>query len=148
MDKSCTKCGETKPADLFAKGANYKDGRRGTCKQCHANRMKVYWTANPDKRRTNYLQNAQNRPSWKRHGLTEEQYNDMVKLHDGKCHACQDREGTQVDHDHNCCDKMFACGKCVRGLLCKQCNTALGLLKDNPVYVQRLLDYADLTAKE
>jgi hypothetical protein len=144
-EKTCNKCGETKILDLFAKGTRYKDGRRNICKKCHTNNMTEYFKRNPDKRRENYKQNAQNRPSWKRHGLTAEQYEEMVQKYEGKCHACQDRVGTQVDHDHNCCDKMFACGNCVRGLLCKQCNTALGLLKDDPVYVQRLLNYANVT---
>jgi hypothetical protein len=47
-----------------------------------------------------------------------------------------------VDHDHTCCpvDK-HSCGQCVRGLLCRHCNSAAGLLKDNPESAQRLARY-------
>lgn len=38
-----------------------------------------------------------------------------------------------VDHDH-------ATGK-VRGLLCHNCNRALGLLHDNPVTINNALEY-------
>src|SRR4029077_2130187 len=31
-----------------------------------------------------------------------------------------------VDHDHNCCPGAHSCGKCIRGILCGTCNSALG----------------------
>jgi hypothetical protein len=44
----------------------------------------------------------------------------------------------QVDHDHNCCNGIITCGKCVRGIICPGCNMAVGkyeeglLRNDNP----------------
>jgi hypothetical protein len=34
-----------------------------------------------------------------------------------------------VDHDHSCCENIPTCGKCVRGLLCGQCNRMVGALE-------------------
>lgn len=34
-----------------------------------------------------------------------------------------------VDHDHACCPRSNSCGKCVRGILCRECNK---LLPDRP----------------
>ena len=60
------------------------------------------------------------------YGLTPQQYDDMVAEQAGSCAICGSRPGGRlfVDHDH-------ATGQ-VRELLCLQCNSALGQLKDDP----------------
>ena len=38
-----------------------------------------------------------------------------------------------IDHDHSCCSQGGkSCGKCVRGVICVQCNSGLGHFMDNP----------------
>lgn len=64
-----------------------------------------------------------------RYGLTKEEYNKMPKY----CEVCGSKEKLHIDHDHKT-------GK-VRGTLCQRCNIALGLLRDNPVYIENLKIY-------
>lgn len=51
--------------------------------------------------------------------------------------------GWNIDHDHACCPGKKSCGKCIRGILCAQCNKALGMLRDNVKTLLRLARYLD-----
>lgn len=83
-----------------------------------------------------------------RYGLTEEEYNDLLEAQNGGCAVCGSKVPGgpgrfHVDHDHMCCPSGKSCGRCVRGLLCIQCNTAAGLLQDDPVRILALLEYIE-----
>ena len=139
--KVCVKCGEEKNLELFAKGRHYKDGRRGTCKRCHTDYVMEYYKANPEKKAEKVRMNSYYKPNWKKHGITKEQYDELVSSTNGKCHSCLDRPATSIDHDHACCPGSHSCGLCIRGVLCTQCNTSLGLLGDSIDMVTNLLRY-------
>lgn len=141
--KVCVRCGEEKTLDLFAKGKNYKDGRRGTCKKCHTSYMTNYYNNNPDKKAEKIKLNSGKDPNWKRHHITEKTFNEMLDKNNGLCYACNINKGTSIDHDHSCCSGNRSCGKCVRGILCNQCNTALGLIKDSKNTLNNLIKYLD-----
>lgn len=67
-------------------------------------------------------------------------------LADPKCRnrACESTEDLVMDHDHRCCpSNRKTCGNCNRGFLCRRCNTALGMLRDDPEVIQGLLDCFD-----
>ncbi|AWN04679.1 endonuclease VII [Microbacterium phage Squash] len=73
------------------------------------------------------------RPRWcrmcrrlSRYNLTPEQYAALPGA-DGTCALCP-RPSSHIDHDHACCPGRETCGNCARGVLCRECNTALGLL--------------------
>ena len=53
----------------------------------------------------------------------------------GKCPVCLTRKAKFVDHSHDSGE--------VRGLLCLQCNCALGHLKDCPDTLSRAIEYLD-----
>jgi hypothetical protein len=66
-----------------------------------------------------------------RYGLTQEQFGRLLAVQENACGMCREpfAEGSPicVDHDHACCQgEKMSCGKCVRGLLCRSCNAALG----------------------
>jgi hypothetical protein len=69
----------------------------------------------------------------KKYGTTVEWYRDLLIKQSGLCAICghlSHHHGTlqrlQVDHNHDCCDiKTKSCGKCLRGLICADCNLLL-----------------------
>lgn len=74
-------------------------------------------------------------------GLTEEQFYARLANQGGACALChelfQGNQNIYVDHDHECCPhEGRSCGRCVRGLLCLRCNTALG-------HMERMWDLAE-----
>ncbi|WP_461314903.1 hypothetical protein [Bradyrhizobium embrapense] len=48
--KRCTKCGETKPLDLFSKNRSMRDGVQLHCKECKHDRKRQYRAEHPEKR--------------------------------------------------------------------------------------------------
>lgn len=75
---------------------------------------------------------------WSKYRLTLERYEQILADQGGRCAICgtdspQDirLDRFHVDHDHSCCPGRESCGQCVRGLLCRGCNTALGNFGDD-----------------
>jgi len=74
------------------------------------------------------------------YGLTEEGFDELLKSQNGVCAICgksrsEMKSNLVVDHDHKT-------GK-VRGLLCVQCNTSLGNLKDNTDLLKKAAEYLE-----
>jgi hypothetical protein len=70
----------------------------------------------------------------RRHKMTVEQYEVQLAEQGGHCALCSavqgdDKRRMAVDHDHSCCDKELACGKCNRGILCADCNRRVAFLE-------------------
>lgn len=77
-------------------------------------------------------------------GITLEEYQKLFESQQGLCAICSQPESVvdwrskevkrlAVDHCHKT-------GK-IRGLLCTNCNHGLGKFKDNPMLLQKALDY-------
>jgi hypothetical protein len=94
--------------------------------------QKARWRKTPEGR--SFMRN------WKLqkyYGLTLEAFNALLAGQGGKCAVCETSEwrghGPVLDHDH-------VSGK-VRGILCTNCNTAIGLMKDDPKRIAKLFAY-------
>jgi hypothetical protein len=127
----CSKCGQDKPTDLFSINRRDSRGYCYNCKACESDKAKEYYKANRDKRleyRRKYL-----------YGVNEEVYQDLLKQSGGVCEICKEEctsgRALAVDHCHNSQE--------VRGLLCTNCNTALGSFKDDIDLMKKAIEYLE-----
>lgn len=79
-----------------------------------------------------------------RYGLSAEKFSRMLAEQDHACAMChkpfQDEQNICIDHDHSCHpQEKRACSNCVRGLLCRQCNTTLGHIEKHLKIAQAYL---------
>jgi hypothetical protein len=84
---------------------------------------------------------------WHRYKLKPEDLKRLFDEQGGLCAICQtslgdDRSFWHVDHDHSCCPGR-SCGKCVRGVLCRECNHGLGFFRDTSSFLRAAADYLD-----
>lgn len=113
----CAWCKRTLPRECYTPTVvkNFANGwTKVQCKTCHRARQK---------------------------GISFEEMRRMYAAQDSKCGSCKTSfpmETLHIDHDHRCCPRYRpsdgkrtnkACGACVRGLLCKKCNRALGVVE-------------------
>jgi len=79
------------------------------------------------------------------HGLTAEQFEELLAKQGGLCAICKIPSPftLQIDHDHRCCNRIYSCGRCIRGLLCISCNRAVGFFKDSPKMLRDAIEYLE-----
>lgn len=82
-----------------------------------------------------------------RYHMTERQFWQMFEAQGRQCaipgcgKTSPGKRRWCVDHDHACCPGPRSCGKCIRGLLCVGCNTALGHVGDNVQLIAGMMTY-------
>jgi hypothetical protein len=134
MKKTCPECELEKSIDDFHKSSTRSDGHQRLCKLCANEKARA-------SSKRNYTAGSKNKPTHRKHHLTFEQFESMLAAQDGLCSICKISEATHIDHDHSCCPGPYSCGRCVRGLLCHNCNTALGLVKESVSTLAAMVDY-------
>lgn len=117
--KICNECKKSKPFSDFYKRAKSSDGLQFKCKVC----SRVVGDLNYRKNHAHYRAYDKNNKLVKKFGITQVQFDEMVRIQDGKCAICfvgtPGGRGTwSVDHNHKT--------GLVRALLCFNCNVTLG----------------------
>lgn len=162
--KKCRGCKEVKERlKGFNKNRRNKDGFQRLCKSCQATYNAEYYLrntlvvkANSGKRYANNKEvilgrqklnrclpevKRQNKNRWlrRRYNLTIAEYDELVKVQNGRCLICHEKcDRLYVDHDHSTGE--------VRGLLCDRCNKGLGCFKDSPELLSNAIIYLSIGA--
>lgn len=134
--KQCTKCNQLKPLNDFDKHKLKKDGLRNECKRCSLDYQNAYRKSRHQSEEYKYYCKLRNIKY--NYGLDKEQYELLIS---SGCMVCKSRDYLFIDHDHSCCPGVKTCGKCIRGILCRNCNHAEGHLKSDPELVLMLYKY-------
>ena len=132
-EKTCTRCGEVKNINEFHKKGKRKSNPaislyNHICKDC----CKVI-------SKENYLNNK-NSSLRLLYGITLNDYNKMFEEQKGCCAICgihqsEIERAFSVDHDHNTGE--------IRSLLCINCNSGLGLFKDDLSILEEAKKYLE-----
>ena len=151
--KVCNACKNILPIEIFV---------FGKCRPC-ANKRRVEISFERKKKEPEYREklnfHAQNwklknprgyeqrRKEWLKslYKMTPEDYDQLLKSQGGVCAICQQicktKRGLSIDHNHLCCAGNRSCGKCIRGLLCSNCNRAIGMLQEDIAIFNRAIAY-------
>ena len=97
-----------------------------------------HWKENPDKYKDYLLQ--------RNFGLSLAEYREILETQNNACAICGKKNGSDlhsgtrtkqlsVDHDHK--------NGIVRGLLCNDCNRAIGQLQDDPRLLRKAAEYLE-----
>jgi hypothetical protein len=117
-------------AHLSAEEYRLQSGRR---------RYGEWAAANPEKAKRQGRKQDRDKGYWRqlRYGVTPEQYAEMLKKQNDACAVCENpfEQEPFVDHCHET-------GR-VRGLLCRHCNTGIGMLKDDPALMRKAALYVE-----
>lgn len=111
---------------------------KGMCIPCY---RRDYYLRNRDRLLHAARLRRDDRRIWDRHGVTEEWYRNETA---NGCAVCGAQKSLHIDHDHQHCPGIFGCGECVRGILCRACNSAIGQMQDD---VDRLTKAAAYLAR-
>lgn len=141
----CKNCLQEKSEDAFYRIKN-KGKLHSLCKPCELDRKKIYYRLHRDeirrKQREYYYKKQpelaeayRQRYVKSNYGITDTEYKEMFSAQGGRCAICGNESHKTLAIDHNHSTNQ------IRGLLCINCNTALGKFKDSPEVLQNAYQY-------
>lgn len=131
-DKRCPTCNTVKPISDYWRGQVY-------CIPCHKNKQNTQWhSRTPKSRLEQHLKY--------KYGITQAEFNEAWQKQDGNCAICENelpdlmeynnrRRGYAIDHNHDTGE--------FRGILCLNCNSMLGMSKDDIGVLQSAIIYLE-----
>jgi hypothetical protein len=134
LDLTCKKC-------RIASHILYKDRSRE-----YKDKYNIYQAS---RSKSNKARKLRIKIDLKRKNLKPEQYDELLTKQNNRCAGCgrfaaSFKRRLAVDHDHSCCPTTRkSCGKCIRGLLCNDCNVALDHLRDSVSTLKSLIAYLE-----
>lgn len=148
--KTCSRCKQVKSISDFYRSKQTRDGYYSWCKECarKAKKSSRERHRNPARDREYALRYKRKHPDRvkqssrktllkRKYGMTPEEYDAMLAAQGGGCAICTappgDKRLLPVDHCHETGTK--------RGILCSNCNTALGLMQDDRERLLRAVEY-------
>lgn len=132
----CSDCGRFRPLDAFHNSKRKSRTSKGwmACAECRNKRQRQRYASDEGSRIKSALRHIKNT-----YGLTASEFLAMMRRQRNLCGSCGDDMGKgrnrHIDHCHTT-------GR-VRELLCNRCNSALGLLKEDPARMRALLTYLE-----
>ena len=140
--KHCSKCNTEKPSSDFHVDRTSADGRYSQCRLCKTAYHREYIRANPRKSAHNNLKYLLKR----NYGITPKDRERLYERCGLQCEICahplarpspkgQVAYAASIDHSH--------LTGAVRGVLCSNCNKALGMLQDDPNVVRMAAAYLE-----
>ena len=141
--KTCPRCGVEKPiSDFWIRKTRKAPQPASRCKPC-SNAVNSEWRkADPDRERRRYAATrveTRERHLVRKYGVDLAAYAAMLADQNGACAICGKLEASEthgvlhVDHCHTT--------GAVRGLLCRNCNHVLGLMRDDAALLIRAAEY-------
>lgn len=136
QSKVCCVCENRKPFEDFYNMTNKNDQKSYRCKPCDDDARRFYYSRNVDTAKAL----ARNRALKFKYGITQADYERKLAEQGGGCAICESKEtrgkhSFSVDHCHKTGN--------VRGLLCNNCNRAIGLLSDDLSIVYSAAHYLE-----
>ena len=171
--KECKTCHKLLPLTEYHKEPRAKDKLFYSCKDCykiyrkkhrennplsdekkkeHNEKNKIWYNNNKDKkteyvklRRKNYPHIQRNIDYKNKYNITINEYDDMLQKQNRACAICKISQSElnyrlMVDHSHDT--------NKIRGLLCRNCNLAIGYFKDNIKNIENSIHYLENFKKD
>lgn len=146
---ACTLCKVVKERNLdnFPPSKQSRSGFSSWCRDCCNKTNKARTDKMREEDYAGWADMCRNR-NLSRYKLTPEKYDGLFNEQGRACVICGTTENQyghrfSIDHDHSCCNGAFSCGKCYRAILCKRCNSGIGLFVDNADLLRKAAEYID-----